>query len=135
MANGTAWKHQRHIDVYATLMPKYGLPYLYKTNHKGGHSVNMLNERIIKYNGICKECHQEALLYDERHAVVVCSKCGLVQKESTPQSITQLMEEAQKEELERKELIRKFKEQERNQMLMLNKQGNLLFNQWFYTFW
>lgn len=95
----------------------------------------MLNSRIIKQNGICKECHHDALLYDERHAVVFCSKCGLVQKESTPPGITQLMEEAQKEALERKELIRKFKEQERNQMLMLNKQGNLLFNQWFYTFW
>lgn len=101
----------------------------------GGHGVNMLNERIIKYNGICKECHQEALLYDERHAIVFCSKCGLVNKDSAPPLITQLIAEAEKEELERKQLIRKFKQQERNQMLMLNRQGNLLFNQWFYTFW
>lgn len=95
----------------------------------------MLNERIIKYNGICKECHHDTLLYDGRHAIVFCSKCGLVQKESTPQSITQLMEEAQKEELERKTIMRKLKKQQHNQMLMLNKQGNLLFNQWYYTFW
>ena len=116
-------------------MPKYGLPYLYKMTNKGGHSVNMLNERIIKYNGICKECHQEALLYDERHAIVFCSKCGLVDKDNQQPAITQLMEEAKKEDLERKTIMRKLKKQQRNQMLMLNKQGNLLFNQWFYTFW
>ena len=45
------------------------------------------------------------------------------------------MEEAQKEELERKTIMRKLKKQQHNQMLMLNKQGNLLFNQWYYTFW
>ena len=111
------------------------LQYLYNNAQRGGHGVNMLNSRIIKYNGICKECHQEALLYDERHAVVFCSKCGLVNQDSAPPLITQLIAEAEKEKLERQTLERKFKEMEGNQMLMLNRQGNYLFNQWYYTFW
>ena len=101
----------------------------------GGFGVNMLNEIIKHVNGQCKECHQEALLFDQHHNVVCCNKCGLVQHDNMPPRITQLMEDAQREELERQTLKRKFKEMERNQMLMLNKQGNYLFNQWYYMFW
>ncbi len=104
-------------------------------DHDGGHGVNMLNEIIIKVNGICKECNQDTLVYDKTHDIVYCNKCGLVNKDNQAPGITKLIEDAQMEELERKELIRKFKEQERNQMLMLNKQGNYLFNQWIYMYW
>lgn len=95
----------------------------------------MLNEIIIKVNGQCKECNQDTLLFDQHHNVVFCNKCGLVQKDSTPPGITQLIEDVNREALERQILMAKFEEMERNQMLMLNKQGNCLFNQWFYTYW
>ena len=95
----------------------------------------MLNEIIINVNGICKECHHDALLFDQHHNIIFCNKCGLVQKDSTPPGITQLIKETKDELLERKQIIRKLKEQKHNQMFILNKQGNLLFNQWVYIFW
>lgn len=95
----------------------------------------MLNEVIKKVNGFCKECNQEALIYDQRHDIVYCSKCGLVDKDNQPPGITQLMEEANDEYQERKKLMRKLREQKRNEMLILNKRGNLLFNQYFFMFW
>lgn len=101
----------------------------------GGHGVNMLNEIIKNVNGSCKECHQEALIYDQRHDIVYCSKCGLVDKDNQQPAITQLMEEANEEYLERKTLMRKLRKQQHNEMLILNKQGNLLFNQYFFMFW
>ena len=95
----------------------------------------MLNDIIIKVNGICTECNQATLEYDQTHDIVYCSKCGLVEKDNQPPSITKLMEESQQEELERKLIMRKLNKQKHNQMLILNKHGNLLFNQWFYTYW
>lgn len=103
--------------------------------HKGGHDVNMLNEIIIKVNGICTECNQATLVYDQRHDIIYCSKCGLVTKDNEPQGIETLMEEVQKERLERKTFLQKLNKQKHNQMLILNKQGNYLFNQLFNIFW
>lgn len=94
----------------------------------------MLNEIIINVTGSCRECDHDTLLYDQHHNVIFCNKCGLVQKDSTPPGITQLIEDVNREELERQILIGKFKEMERNQMLMLNKQGNCLFNDGFIRF-
>lgn len=135
MANVTTWKYQNHINVYVILKHRKPDLNITKTYHRGGHGVNMLNEIIIKVNGICKECHHKALLYDQHHNVLFCNKCGLVHQEATPPRITQLMEEVQQEKLERKKIMRKLKKQQHNQMLILNKYGNYLFNQWFYTFW
>ena len=96
----------------------------------------MLNGSFFEiHNQVCKECHQPTLVYDQRHSEIFCRKCGLVHQEATPPGITTLMEEAQKEELEREMIMRKLNKQKHNQMLILNKHGNLLFNQWFYTYW
>jgi len=96
----------------------------------------MLNGNyIIIRNKVCDECHQPTLVFDPKHSEIFCHKCGLVHQEATPPSITTLMEEEQKERLERKMIMRKLNKQKHNQMLILNKHGNLLFNQWFYTFW
>ena len=95
----------------------------------------MLNEIIIKVNGICTECNQEALEYDKAHDIVYCSKCGLVTKDNQPPGITRLIEEGNREALERKTLMRKLREQKRNEMLILNKHGDYLVNQYFFTFW
>lgn len=95
----------------------------------------MLKDIIINVNRKCKECHQEELEFDQTHAIVYCSKCGLVHQDNQPPKITLLMEEANQEELERKTIMRKLKKQKHDQMLILNKQGNYLFKQWFFTFW
>ena len=100
-----------------------------------GHGVDMLKDIIIKVNGKCDECHQEALEFDQTHCIVYCSKCGLVNMDNQPQSIGQIMEEVRQEELERKTIMRKLREQRRNEMLILNKHGNYLFNQYFFMFW
>ena len=106
------------------------------TNQRGGHGVNMLNGNyIVIHNKVCIECHQPTLVYDQRHSEIFCHKCGLVHQEATPPGITQLIEESQQEHMERKIIMRKLREQQHNQMLMLNKHGNYLFNQWIYTYW
>lgn len=74
------------------------------------------------------------LEFEQTHAIVYCSKCGLVHQDNQPPKITLLMEEANQEELERKTIMCKLKKQKHNQMLILNKQGNYLFNQWFFYF-
>ena len=103
---------------------------------RGGHGVNMLNGSFFEiHNQVCKECHQPTLVYDQRHGEIFCRKCGLVHQEATLPRITQLIEESQKEYAERKTIMRKLKKQQHNQMLILNKHGNYLFNQWIYTYW
>ena len=95
----------------------------------------MLKDIIKKVNGICKDCNQDALEYDQTHDIVYCSKCGLVNRDNEPRSIDMIMEEARQEELERKIILRKLRMQQHNEMLILNKQGNYLFNQYFFMFW
>ena len=111
---------------------------VYKTlqfNRIKGHNVNMLNEIIKQVNGICTECMQESLIFDQTHDIIYCTKCGLVTKDNQAPLITQLMEEADQEDLERKTIMRKLRKQQHNEMLILNKYGNYLFNQYFFMFW
>ena len=55
--------------------------------------------------------------------------------DNSPPDSDQFMEQRAKELEELKEFKRQLRLQKRDTRLLLNKEGNLLFNQYWYTYW
>lgn len=97
--------------------------------------VNMLNYIKI-HNAKCEECQTRTLAYDPHHDIIYCLKCGLVHKDNTIMiDWDKLMEKRAKELEEIKEIKRKLVLQQRDERIIMNKEGNLIFNQYWFTFW
>ena len=90
---------------------------------------------IYIHNKKCEECKTKTLAYDPKHDLTYCLKCGLVHSDNSPTDYDKLMEQRAKELEELKEFKRQLRLQKRDTRLLLNKEGNLLFNQYWFTYW
>lgn len=96
----------------------------------------MLDNYIKIHNKKCEECKARTLAYDPLHDIIYCLQCGLVHKDNTlVVDWDKLMEQRAKELEERQQFKRKLRLQRRDERIIMNKEGNLIFNQYWFTFW
>lgn len=84
----------------------------------------------------CEECNAKSLAYDPHHDIIYCLACGLVHKDNNIiTNYDALMEKEAKEKNEKEVLKRKLRLQQRDERIILNKDGNLIFNKYWFMFW
>ena len=90
---------------------------------------------IYIHNKKCEECNAKTLAYDPQHDLIYCLQCVLVHSDNSPTDYDKLMEQRAKELEEKKQLKRKLRLQKRDERIIINKEGNLIFGKYFYMYW
>lgn len=92
-------------------------------NHFGG--VNVV-QFIYIHNKKCEECNAKTLAYDPQHDLIYCLACGLVHSDNSPTDYDKLMEQRAKEMEEKRQLKHKLRLQQRDERILINKDGNFI---------